>query len=160
MDEPHKSYLSIKGIPYFNCYPKCSISSCKFRSRNFGLCYKHKIYALRCSNPNFLKDREEYHDLALKYAKESSNLISQGYNINEIKKYWIDDLTFLRLQAFPPHYKVLGELLEQLSDKENEMYTKYDRYLVYNNCKVISHSYLYKNCTCKLCRLSKPKSSE
>jgi hypothetical protein len=135
---------------------KCGVATCKAKVRQFGVCGRHKKWAWKSEEEDFLSDLENYRVLTEEFDRQL-NLLDNENDIIGIQKYWAPNdrakpnLSNPPCREFAPEFKDVGEALAKMLTVYHEMAGKYDSALVYNACTRVRHS--FNDCECQICQL-------
>lgn len=132
---------------------KCGKEGCRYQAKIYGVCGHHKSLAFQYDTKSFQAHMKNYNDVMKEYKKETDRLEEEGINILDIQACFENGLTNGKTKEYPPHFKKMGELLENQLKMIEELQEIYDPYLVSNVTSRISHKVLTENCSCLLCSL-------
>lgn len=142
--------------------PICGYSDCKCPAKKFGVCGRHKNYAYKYDDSQFLKDMAEYEKEVIKYRDAANEIQRNGGNILGIQAFYENNLCQRPVREFNKEYKDAGESLELMLKMINEITEKYapGTSLASNAAVRIYHKILgYQDiiCDCCICSLGTGK---
>lgn len=131
----------------------CGVSSCRYKSKKFGVCGVHKKFAYTDNNLEFVNAIDKYRRMAMEYNSEALKLKERGINLLGIQHYWDFNLCKKREKSLPPHFEKIGKIMDEKLDFIKHLQTKYDLYLVSNATSIVDHQVCDRGCRCSLCSL-------
>lgn len=129
----------------------CGVGKCKLLSNKYGVCKKHKKFAYKLDDPDFISDINHYAILYQYYETEIHTLEINGFQY--IRTHYDSSWTHNSIEGqgnlSPTIMSKIITLKEKMDVLENSMKNKYNNTLVDNAIKRISHSFVC--CSCILC---------
>ena len=135
----------------------CGYPNCRYKSKRFGVCGKHKGHAYEYDETEkdykeYLKDLEKYKEIITRYKNAADELQNKGLNILSIQSCYNNNLCGPKVTQFPDHLKNAGESIDYI----RLLQTKYNNIVISNVTFKIIHKILDgDNCKCMICNFGK-----
>src|SRR5437762_1206533 len=134
---------------------KADGNACKNKSKEYGVCGKHRKFSCINNDPKLNEDLIEYISAVKGYFNEANILKSNGINILSIQQYFNYNLCSDPVGVPDVFVKVINHLLKQ-GELNLQLQTKYDPNLVCNICDKILHYHGHlmqgmSPCDCQIC---------